>query len=115
VDQVTFRQPIHVGELVTFLAAVNHTGNSSMEIGIKVIAEDIREKVVRHANSCFFTMVAVDDVGKPILVPRLELRNSEQRRRQSAAMIRKLLRHEFVERFENLRRVDANQDASATE
>jgi acyl-CoA hydrolase len=42
VDQVMFRQPIHVGELVTFLASVNHTGTSSMEIGIKVIAEDIR-------------------------------------------------------------------------
>lgn len=42
VDQVMFLQPIHVGELVTFLASVNHTGNSSMEIGIKVVAEDIR-------------------------------------------------------------------------
>ena len=42
VDQVMFRQPIHVGELVTFLAAVNYTGTSSMEVGIKVIAEDIR-------------------------------------------------------------------------
>ena len=42
VDQVVFRQPIHVGELVTFLASVNHTGTSSMEIGIKVLAENIR-------------------------------------------------------------------------
>ena len=42
VDQVTFRQPIHVGELVTFLASVNHTGNTSMEIGIKVVTENIR-------------------------------------------------------------------------
>jgi acyl-CoA hydrolase len=61
VDQVMFLQPIHVGELVTFLASVNHTGKSSMEIGIKVIAEEIRSQVVRHVNSCFFTMVAVDD------------------------------------------------------
>src|SRR3546814_18079542 len=51
VDQVTFRQPIHVGELVTFLAAVNYTGRTSMEIGIKVITEDIRRQVVRHANT----------------------------------------------------------------
>ena len=65
VDQVMFRQPIQVGELVTFLASVNHTGTSSMEVGIKVVAEEIRAKVVRHVNSCFFTMIAVDDDGKP--------------------------------------------------
>ncbi len=64
VDQVTFRQPIHVGELVTFRAAVNHTGNSSMEIGVKVLAENIRTQVVRHANSCYFTMVALDDAAQ---------------------------------------------------
>src|SRR5207237_2068535 len=61
VDQVTFRQPIHVGELVTFLACVNYTGSTSMEIGIKVVAENIQKRTVRHANSCFFTMVATDD------------------------------------------------------
>src|SRR6476620_5239989 len=53
VDQVFFRQPIHVGELVTFLAAVNYTGTSSMEIGIKVIAEEPRKRVQRHAMSSF--------------------------------------------------------------
>ena len=56
VDQVMFRQPIQVGELVTFMASVNHTGTSSMEIGIKVMAEEIRTKVLRHVNSCFFTI-----------------------------------------------------------
>ena len=55
-----------MGELVTFLASVNHTGTSSMEIGIKVVAENIRSQVVRHANSCFFTMVAVDDGHRPV-------------------------------------------------
>ena len=71
VDQVMFLQPIHVGELVTFLASVNHTGTSSMEVGIKVVAENIRTQATRHANSCFFTMVAVDDERKPIGVPPL--------------------------------------------
>ncbi|CAM4243510.1 acyl-CoA thioesterase [Stenotrophomonas indicatrix] len=65
VDQVVFRQPIAVGELVTFLASVNYTGTSSMEIGVKVVAEDILKRSVRHANSCFFTMVAVDEDGRP--------------------------------------------------
>src|ERR1700754_4544804 len=71
VDQVMFRQPIHVGELVTFLASVNYTGTTSMEVGIKVLAENIQEHGVRHANSCFFTMVAVDGNGKPASVPPL--------------------------------------------
>ena len=65
VDQVMFLQPIHVGELVTFLASVNYTGSSSMEVGIKVVAEEIRSQVVRHVNSCFFTMVAVDETANP--------------------------------------------------
>ena len=61
VDQVMFRQPVHVGELVTFLASVNHTGRSSMEVGIKVLAEDIPTRRQRHVNSCYFTMVAIED------------------------------------------------------
>src|SRR5919205_721385 len=64
VDQVMFRQPVHVGELVTFLASINYTGTSSMEVGVKVIAENIRTQVKRHVNSCFFTMVAVDEDRK---------------------------------------------------
>lgn len=104
VDQVMFRQPIHVGELVTFLASVNYTGTSSMEIGIKVIAEDIRSQIVRHANSCFFTMVAVDDERKPVAVPPLEPHTPEQLRRHAAAQVRKQLRHEFHARFESIKK-----------
>ena len=100
VDQVMFLQPIHVGELVTFLASVNFTGNSSMEIGVKVVAEEIRTKVVRHVNSCFFTMVAVDENRKPAKVPMLEPETADEKRRWSAAQIRKQLRGEFAARFE---------------
>ncbi len=103
VDQVIFRQPIHVGELVTFLAAVNHTGTSSMEIGIKVLAENIQTQAVRHANSCFFTMVAVGDDRKPVAVPPLVPVSPEQKRRHAAALMRKELRQEFGARFESLR------------
>jgi acyl-CoA hydrolase len=103
VDQVMFRQPIHVGELVTFLAAVNHTGTSSMEIGIKVLAENIRTQVVRHANSCFFTMVAVDDDRKPVAVPVLRPFSPTEQRRYAAAEVRRQLRQELGKRFEKLR------------
>jgi acyl-CoA hydrolase len=103
VDQVMFRQPIHVGELVTFLAAVNYTGTTSMEIGVKVLTEDIREQSVRHANSCFFTMVAVDENGKPVPIPVLEPRTPDEVRRFSAARIRRELRQEFETRRQALK------------
>jgi uncharacterized protein (TIGR00369 family) len=92
VDQVTFRQPVHVGELVHFLASVNHTGRTSMEVGIKVVAENIRDKVVRHVNSCFFTMVAVDDDFKPFPVAPLMPSGAEEKRRYVMAEKRKQAR-----------------------
>jgi acyl-CoA hydrolase len=92
VDRVFFRQPVHVGELVSFLASVNYTGKTSMEIGIKVITEDIRKGLIRHANSCYFTMVAVDDAGKPVHVPQLNLVTDEQKRRFKDAEFRRALR-----------------------
>lgn len=98
VDQVMFRQPIQVGELVTFLASVNFTGSTSMEVGIKVLAENIREQSVRHANSCFFTMVAVDEHGRATRVPALEPQTADERRRHEAARLRRALRQEFESR-----------------
>ncbi|CAD5375115.1 Protein VdlD [Rubrivivax sp. A210] len=103
VDQVIFRQPVHVGELVTLLAAVNHTGSSSMEVGIKVIAEDIRTQKARHVNSCFFTMVAVDDERKPVPVPPLRPFSPDERRRHAAAIVRREMRVETEKRFASLR------------
>ncbi|WP_028604572.1 acyl-CoA thioesterase [Ottowia thiooxydans] len=98
VDQVVFRQPIYVGELVTFLASVNHTGTSSMEIGIKVVAENIRTQEARHVNSCFFTMVSVDESNKPVPVTPLRPFSSDEKRRFKEAVARKELRREFEAR-----------------
>ena len=81
VDRVVFRQPIHVGELVTFLASVNYTGSTSMEIGIKVVTENIQKGLVRHTNSCYFTMVAVDENRNPVKVPPLQADTDIQKRR----------------------------------
>jgi acyl-CoA hydrolase len=103
VDQVMFLQPIHVGELVTFLAAVNHTGKTSMEVGIKVVAENIQTQETRHANSCFFTMVAVDDQRKPVAVTPIKPSSEVEARRYAAAEVRKKLRQEFAKQFEALK------------
>ncbi|MDN6307354.1 acyl-CoA thioesterase [Psychrobacter sp.] len=98
VDQVMFREPIYVGELVTFAASVNYVGNTSMEIGIRVEAEDVRARTVRHTNSCYFTMVAIDDNGKPTPAPALELKSEMQQCRAEAALKRKNLRMGNLER-----------------
>jgi acyl-CoA hydrolase len=89
VDRVLFLQPIYVGELVTFLASVNYTGVTSMEIGIKVVTENIRSQSVRHANSCFFTMVAVNEQGKATAVPPLVPSTPDETRRIVNALARK--------------------------
>lgn len=92
VDRVMFRQPIHVGELVSFLASVNYTGRTSMEVGIKVVTEDIQKQVVRHANSCFFTMVAVNEAGEPQRVQPLEPSTPDEQRRFAEAKARRAQR-----------------------
>ena len=89
VDQVMFLQPIHVGELVTFLASINYTGRTSMEVGIRVVTENIQQRLVRHANSCYFTMVAVDANRKPVEVPSLVPATEEQKQRWEQAQLRK--------------------------
>jgi acyl-CoA hydrolase len=99
VDQVTFREPIHVGELVTFLASVNFTGTTSMEVGIKVVTENIQTQTVRHANSCFFTMVAMGEERKAVAVPPLVPATPDQQRRHDAAKVRRQLRQEVDARI----------------
>ncbi len=89
VDQVIFKEPIHVGELVTFYASVNHVGRTSMEVGIRVEAQDIQHRSARHTNSCYFSMVAVDKNGKPTKVPPLCIGTEEQARRFQEGAIRK--------------------------
>jgi acyl-CoA hydrolase len=96
------RQPIHVGELVTFLASVNYAGTTSLEVGIKVITENIQAHLLRHANSCYFTMVAVDEAGKPTTVPPLKPSTPDEHRRFEGAKVRKELRRELQARYKAL-------------
>ena len=103
VDQVTFRQPIHVGELVTCFASVNYTGNTSIEVGIKVIAENIQSQLKRHVNSCFFTMVAIGEDGKPSQVPTLTPNTPDEIRRHIGAQLRKELRRQYENEALNIR------------
>lgn len=89
VDRVLFRDAIHVGELVTFSASVNFTGRTSMEIGIRVDTTDVFSGVVRHTNSCYFTMVAVDGNGAPVEVPALHPQDPVAVQRYESAQLRR--------------------------
>ena len=81
VDTVDFLNPVEIGELVTLKASVNYVGNSSMVVGIRVISENIQTGNIKHCNSSYFTMVAKDDHGNKVNVPKLELTSYEEVRR----------------------------------
>src|SRR5699024_10700306 len=95
VDKVVFKEPIYVQELVTFRACVNYVGRTSMEIGVRVEAKNIRTREVRHTNSCYFTMVAVNDNGIPTKIPELSLDTETQKRRYDNAILRRNSRLAF--------------------
>ena len=97
-DQVFFKEPIHVGELVHFKGNVNYTGRSSMEVGAKVIAENLTTQQERHTNSCYFTMVAKDEDGNPKPVPPLQIETEIERKLFETAEMRKAMRKEILER-----------------
>jgi acyl-CoA hydrolase len=88
-DRMTFMQPIHIGEVVTLSASVNAAWNTSMEVGIRVEAESPRTGVVRHTNTAYLTMVAVDDDGQPVPVAALEAATPDEVRRESEAQLRR--------------------------
>lgn len=92
VDQVLFKHPVPIGTMVSFLSSVNYTGRTSMEIGIKVIAENIQESTVTHTNSCYFTMVHVDENGKPLKVQPLNPKTDLEKKRFKEGEIRRNIR-----------------------
>jgi len=92
VDRVDFLQPVEVGDLVHLKASINHVGNTSLVVGIKVIAENVKMSLVKHTNTSFFTMVAKGDDDKPMVVPKLVLESENDLRRFVEAIERKELK-----------------------
>ncbi len=88
-DRILFRKPVHIGDLVTCHASVNFVGNTTMEIGIRAEAHNLISGDKRHVISCYFTMVALDENGKPTPVPALEIANEIEQRRHDAAKKRR--------------------------
>ena len=81
IDRVDFREPIYTGELVTCTARVNFVGRTSMEVGVRVEAENLLSGAKRHTNTCFLTFVAIDEHHRPTRVPPLDLSEPEDERR----------------------------------
>jgi acyl-CoA hydrolase len=100
-DRMTFDEPIHVAELVTFTASINAVWRTSMEVGVRVEAEQPRTGHVRHTNTAYLTMVALDEDGRPAEIPALLVESDAERRREREAQTRR--RNRLAERDELLR------------
>jgi acyl-CoA hydrolase len=97
VDQVDFREPIHVGELVIARASVNFVGRTSLEIGVRIEAEHVPSGRRRHTNSCYVTFVAIDADERPRPVAPIVPETAEQKRRHADAQARRALRQRHRE------------------
>jgi acyl-CoA hydrolase len=90
VDNLAFHTPIRLGNIVTLKASVNRAFNTSMEVGVKVIAEDFETGEKIHSNSAYFTFVSVDKkTGKRIIVPQVIPETEEEQRRFDGALVRR--------------------------
>jgi acyl-CoA hydrolase len=94
IDRVDFREPIHLGDLVVMKASVNYAGRTSMEVGVRVEAEELLTGRRRHTNSCYLTFVAVDRNGRPMEVPEVLPETPDELRRFDAAKERRRRRLE---------------------
>jgi uncharacterized protein (TIGR00369 family) len=99
VDGVDFLQPVDVGDLVSLKASVNYVGRTSLVVGIQVIAETVQQAVVKHTNTSYFTMVARDEDGEPVVVPPLILETEDEIRRFVTASARRKLRSRVRKRM----------------
>ncbi len=79
IDRMDFLAPMHVGDILVLKAAINFTGRSSMEVGVRVEAENPHTGQTVHAGSCYLTMVALDDQGRPTPVPPVQPTTEEER------------------------------------
>jgi len=92
VDTVDFLQPVEVGDLVSLMARVNYVGNTSLVIGIKVTAENVKQRIVKHTNTSYFTMVAKDEDNNTARVPPLLLTSQKDVQRFAESILRKDLK-----------------------
>lgn len=104
IDRINFHSPVFIGDFVTMKASLNMVGKSSMEVGVRVEAENLITGEVRHTSSAYLTFVALDARGHPAPVPPLILQNEDQRRRNREAQARRQTRIEERKKEEGCQR-----------
>ena len=92
IDRMNFFSPVYVGDLLILKASVNYVGTTSMEIGVRIEAQDPSTRKGVHAGSCYLTYVALDEKGRPIPIPPLIVTSATERRRFKEAAARRKLR-----------------------
>jgi len=80
-DSMTFLKPVYIGNALILKARINYVRKSSMEVEVKIEAEDLNKSQKVHTGTAYVTLVALDEKGKPTEVPKLVLRNDEEQRR----------------------------------
>jgi len=103
IDRVDFKEPIQSGELVTCMAQVNFVGRTSMEVGVRVDAENLLSGVKRHTTTCLLTFVAIDSEHRPCGVPRLDTSDPEDARRYREGQRRREVREQLDRELERER------------
>ena len=98
IDRLHFHNPVYIGNLITLKAGINMVGKTSMEVGVRVEAENLLTGEVRHTASAYLTYVALDPGSKPMKVPPLIIENDDQARRCKEAQARRVLRQEEMRR-----------------
>ena len=99
IDELSFLQPVYVGDVLFVHARVNDVGRTSLEVGVRVEAEPWRGGTRRHTTSAYLVMVCLDDDGRPVEVPPLLVDGEDERRRQAQARIRRDIRKERIDRI----------------
>lgn len=99
IERMDFQAPAFVGELLFFKASINYVGRTSMEVGVRVEAENLQTGKVRHTNSAYLTFVALDESGKPTPVPPLKIETPVAKRRH----------HEAINRMETRKKLKAQE------
>jgi acyl-CoA hydrolase len=89
VDRIDFHHPIRLGDAVTLVASVNRVFRTSMEVGVKVYAQNFREGTKIHTNTAYLTFVAVDNEGKPVPAAEAVPETEDEKRRYEEALIRR--------------------------
>jgi acyl-CoA hydrolase len=102
VDQMTFLHPIHIGELVLLKSHVNRVFRTSMEVGVKVWVENLQTTEIKHTSSAYLTFVALDAVGKKVVLPPIVPQTEEERRHFDEAAARRAYRLAQKQHTENL-------------